>query len=162
MVYTLVPCAVTCYEPPSRERPETQSPMKVDRLLRGQHRKAAERGGALRALLCAVLLFAPSSARPGYRCGRYANSGASAVLDEQGRIHWWGRLVGPGQYYTEEVSPSGTGFTAIFTSKYAFAALDEEGRIHAWGDKRYGGSATSGSAGHPMACLLYTSPSPRD
>ena len=73
------------------------------------------------------------------------------MLDEQGRIHWWGRLVGPGQYYTEEVSPSGTGFTAIFTSKYAFAALDEEGRIHAWGDKRYGGSATSGSAGDPMA-----------
>ena len=38
--------------------------MKVDGLFRGQHRKAAERGGALRALLCAVLLFAPSSARP--------------------------------------------------------------------------------------------------
>ena len=54
--------------------------MKVDGLFRGQHRKAAERGGALRALLCAVLLFAPSSARPGYRCGRYANSGAMAAV----------------------------------------------------------------------------------
>ena len=55
--------------------------MKVDGLFRGQHRKAAERGGALRALLCAVLLFAPSSARPGYRCGRCAQMTAPTFLN---------------------------------------------------------------------------------
>ena len=30
-------------------------------------------------------------------------------------------------------APSGTGFTAIFSTSTAFAALDEQGAIHAWG-----------------------------
>ena len=116
--------------------------MKVDGLLRGQHRKAAERCGALRALLCAVLLFAPSSARPGYRCGRYANSGASAALDEQGRIHAWGN-----NKYGGSGAPTDTGFTAIFSTDRALSALDEQGAIHAWGDNKYGGSGAPGGTG---------------
>ena len=33
-------------------------------------------------------------------------------------------------------APSGTGFTAIFSTSSAFAALDDQGAIHAWGHRR--------------------------
>ena len=44
-------------------------------------------------------------------------------------------------------APTGTGFTAIFSTSYAFAALHESGTIHAWGPAEDGGSGAPTGSG---------------
>ena len=95
-----------------------------------------------RRALCvgAFLLLVPAGARPGYRCGQHTNPHAFAALDDQGRIHAWGHSDWGGSG-----APSGTGFTAIFSTPAAFAALDEQGAIHSWGDSGAPSGAPSGT-----------------
>ncbi|EOD29124.1 hypothetical protein EMIHUDRAFT_234055 [Emiliania huxleyi CCMP1516] len=44
-------------------------------------------------------------------------------------------------------APAGSGFTAIYSTGYAFAALKADGSISAWGDSRYGGSGAPAGSG---------------
>ena len=55
-------------------------------------------------------------------------------------------------------APSGTGFTALFSTDYAFAALDEQGRIHAWGSSDWddNGSGAPCGTGFTIASLSYS------
>jgi alpha-tubulin suppressor-like RCC1 family protein len=46
-------------------------------------------------------------------------------------------------------APAGSGYTKIYSTKYAFAALKADGTITAWGHSRYGG--TGAPAGN--SCL---------
>jgi hypothetical protein len=48
-------------------------------------------------------------------------------------------------------APSGSGYTKIYSTKYAFAALKADGTITAWGHSLYGGTgAPAGSVGVPL------------
>ena len=44
-------------------------------------------------------------------------------------------------------APTGSGFTAIYSTGTAFAALKADGSISAWGDSRYGGSGAPAGSG---------------
>ena len=60
---------------------------------------------------------------------------------ESGTVHSWGLDAAGGSG-----APSGTGFTAIFSTADAFAALHESGTVHVWGSGYLGGiGAPSGS-----------------
>ena len=82
-----------------------------------------------------VLCCAEVHAYPGHcKHSMYANEKAFAALRGDGSIAAWGDSVSGGSG-----APSGSGFTAVFSTRYAFAALRGDGSIAAWGRSGEGG-----------------------
>jgi hypothetical protein len=46
------------------------------------------------------------------------------------------------------VAPTGSGYTKIYSNRYAFAALTTNGSIKAWGDWDWGGTHTPSGSGY--------------
>ena len=106
-------------------------------------RRAASTRGATIGTAAAARRAARASPRSSRRRLRSRRS------TTRGRIKSWG-IPHPEESTPITGAPSGTGFTALFSTVWAFATLDEEGRIHAWGDSTYGGSGACGAqAGTP-------------
>ena len=116
-------------------------------------RRATSRAGDARrrALLCvgAFLLLVPAGARPRYRCGQHANKYAFAALDDQGAIHAWGDSDRGGSG-----APSGTGFTALFSTREAAAAHDRGGRRGRDAAHDRGGPRLSRPFAFPSLCTF--------
>jgi alpha-tubulin suppressor-like RCC1 family protein len=66
-----------------------------------------------------------------------------SALKADGSITAWGN-----QNYGGADAPSGSGYTKIYSTAYAFAALKADGSIKAWGASSYGGANVPSGSGY--------------
>ncbi|MEN9877488.1 MAG: hypothetical protein RLZZ158_527, partial [Cyanobacteriota bacterium] len=70
----------------------------------------------------------------------FPNPRAFAALNSQGEIKVWGNSLYGGN---QASAPTGSGYTAIYSSGSAFAALNPQGEIKVWGEPGTGGNQAS-------------------
>jgi hypothetical protein len=79
---------------------------------------------------------------------------AFAALNSQGEIKVWGDTNYGG---SQSSAPTGSGYTAIYSTNGAFAALNSQGEIKVWGDTNYGGSQSSVPTGSGYTAIYSNS-----
>ena len=84
-----------------------------------------------------------SGGRLGNGSGEFRNEGAFAALTSDGSIASWGHWSNSG-----DGTPTGAGYTRIFSNEGAFAALGEDGSIASWGEHSYGGRGAPTGTGY--------------